>query len=249
MHSSSWLGDTWEWDGATWVQRAPLASPAARQLHALAYDAARQRVVLSGGHSGGWFHNGDTWEWDGVSWVQRSPATSPSARAFHALAYDAVRQRVVLFGGLSAIAVPGAGLQGDTWLLGDLVPAVLNTIGNACVGTNGPPIIASDLPFLGNQTFVVDLLSARASAPCLFVLGTGTQARSLGGGCTLYVDGDLLPVFSTTNASGFSSIKLPIPLDPVLRGHGVYAQAFVLDPMGSFAGLAMSAGRKLVLGD
>jgi hypothetical protein len=156
----------------------------------------------------------------------------------HALAYDAARERVVLFGG-----------GGDTWLYGNLFPAATQTIGRACAGTNGPPVLASNLPSLGTQAFVLDLLSARASAPCLFMLATGTQALNLGGGCTLYVNGVFVPLFTATNASGFASVKLSIPLDPALRGGATHAQGFVFDPMGSFASLALSAGLKLVFGD
>jgi hypothetical protein len=156
------------------------------------------------------------------------------------MAYDAARGRIVLFGGYAL---------GDTWVYGALAPALNQTIGSACVGTNGPPVIASNLPFLGNPTFVVDLLSARASAPCLFVLATGTQTLNLGGGCTLYLDGIFMPLLTATNTSGFSSVKMSIPLDLSLRGGAAYAQAFVIDPRGSFAGTASSAGLKLVLGD
>ena len=63
----------------------------------MAYDAARQRVVLFGGFGGG--HLGDTWEWNGTNWTQLTPSTSPTARNAHAMAYDAARQRVVLLGG------------------------------------------------------------------------------------------------------------------------------------------------------
>src|SRR5262249_17570221 len=36
------LGDTWEWDGPTWTQRAT-TGPSPRHGHAMAYDSARQR--------------------------------------------------------------------------------------------------------------------------------------------------------------------------------------------------------------
>ena len=45
------LGDTWDWDGTRWTQPTPVMGPQARHLHALAYDAARGRVVLFGGES------------------------------------------------------------------------------------------------------------------------------------------------------------------------------------------------------
>jgi len=40
------LGDTWEWDGATWTQDE---STVARAAHAMAYDGARGRLVVFGG--------------------------------------------------------------------------------------------------------------------------------------------------------------------------------------------------------
>jgi hypothetical protein len=164
------------------------------------------------------------------------------------MAYDAARQCVVLFGGGDPYATFDYTLA-DTWLYGDLVPAAAQTIGSACAGTNGPPAIASNLPAFDHRPFVLDLLSARASAPCLFLLATGTQTLHLGGGCTLYLNGVFVPLFSATNAAGFASVKLAIPLDRALRGGATYAQGFVLDPRGSFAGLALSAGLQFVIGD
>lgn len=107
--------DTWEWDGASWTQLTPAssdASPPARIDHALAYDAARARVVLFGGST----LNGrakDTWTWDGASWSNVTPVVagdSPTARDGAALAYERPLERLVLFGGSS-----GAGAQRDTW--------------------------------------------------------------------------------------------------------------------------------------
>jgi hypothetical protein len=110
-------------------------------------------------------------------------------------------------------------------------------------------VLASSQPFLGNQGFVLDLLSARASTSCLFVLAPDTQALHLGGGCTLYLEGFFASLFTGTNTSGFASVKLSIPFDSTLRGAPIYTQAFVLDPMGSFAGIAFSPGLKLLPGD
>src|SRR5437762_219891 len=56
------LGDTWEWDGTTWTQRSPAASPPARSYHALAYDAGHAVTVLFGGLGNGGSDFGDTWE-------------------------------------------------------------------------------------------------------------------------------------------------------------------------------------------
>ena len=108
--------DTWEWDGTTWLPRTPVTSPLARRGHALAYDAARQRVVLFGGQGNGGNFS-DTWEWDGTTWLPRTPVASPLARSVHALAYDAARQRVVLFGGYSGSPLLDTWeWDGTTWL-------------------------------------------------------------------------------------------------------------------------------------
>jgi hypothetical protein len=110
---TSSLGDTWEWDGADWTQmKPPKPVPAARQLHALAFDAKRGRVVMFGGGQSGTLRN-DTWEWDGKAWTNVTPktTTNPSARVGHGLTYDSGRQKVVLFGGDI-----GSGKQlNDTW--------------------------------------------------------------------------------------------------------------------------------------
>lgn len=91
-----------------WVQKQDIG-PQPRAAHAMAFDGARQRVVLFGGDSLAGMLYGDTWVWDGESWTQVQDI-GPSARAFHAVAYDSVRSRVVLFGGRT-----GASALGDTW--------------------------------------------------------------------------------------------------------------------------------------
>jgi len=103
--------DTWEWDGQSWTQIHPAASPAAREYHALAYDTTRERVVLFGGATqlNGAGRAQDTWEFDGTTWIQATPAVSPPARIAHTMTYDAVRQVTLLFGGGGNVDV------GDTW--------------------------------------------------------------------------------------------------------------------------------------
>jgi hypothetical protein len=102
----SLLGDTWEWDGLSWMQRAS-SGPSPRGGHAMAYDSARRKVVLFGGGDNGL--PGDTWEWDGTSWTLRA-SSGPSPRFWHAMAYDSARGKVVLFGGSD-----GGNYFGDTW--------------------------------------------------------------------------------------------------------------------------------------
>jgi len=84
----------------------PALWPEARADHALAYSAARGRVVLFGGVGA----TADTWEWDGVTglWqvfpaitapTSSSAAVWPAARVNHGLTYDPARGAVVLFSG------------------------------------------------------------------------------------------------------------------------------------------------------
>lgn len=91
------LGDTWEWDGTSWTQRAPASIPNGRYHHAMAYDSMRQVTVLFGGNAGGGRLN-DTWEWDGTNWTRRTPASSPPAQNGHAMAFDRARGVTVFYG-------------------------------------------------------------------------------------------------------------------------------------------------------
>ena len=95
------FGDTWTWNGTTWTQHA-VAGPPARMAPTMAYDAARQRVVLYGGATAT-TQLGDVWEWDGEGWLERTPANDVvGARALTSMAYDATSRHVVLYGGLDA---------------------------------------------------------------------------------------------------------------------------------------------------
>lgn len=91
---------TWSYDGVTWTQLPTAHAPNDRIGQEIAYDAARDRIVLFGSN----FAN-DTWLFDGVDWQQQAPVTQPAATTSHKLAYDAVRQQVVMFT-----------VSGQTWI-------------------------------------------------------------------------------------------------------------------------------------
>jgi hypothetical protein len=64
-------------DGTAWRREAPepgAVLPPARTHHAMAYDAARDRIVLFGGTVDG-ANAGDTWERDGATgrWTRLGP--------------------------------------------------------------------------------------------------------------------------------------------------------------------------------
>ncbi len=92
------------------ITLVPGATPPARRLHSMAYDGARQRVVMFGGLSAQGAVLADTWEWDGVSWTQMRPKKAPQARHGAAMGYDQKRKRVLLFGGFTQ-----SSSKNDTW--------------------------------------------------------------------------------------------------------------------------------------
>ncbi len=101
---------TWFWDGTRWTQTLG-ATPLGRFDQGMAYDRARDRVVLFGGLRGGQ-DSSETWEFDGMHWAQRSSGGAP-LRSLHAMAYDEGRGVTVLFGGRRE---DNSGIEyADTW--------------------------------------------------------------------------------------------------------------------------------------
>ena len=84
-------------------------APSPTHLEAVAFDAARRRLVLFGGSrlidGNAWVDLDETWEWDGARWHRVAVADGgPEARRGHALAYDPASRYVVLAGGVRARA-------------------------------------------------------------------------------------------------------------------------------------------------
>jgi hypothetical protein len=92
-----------EWDPAGgWQDCSSDPRPPKREgTGTLAYDAARGRVVMFGGFTGGNTQQylDDTWEWDGARWHPMTPAFSPSPRSGHLMAYAPWLGGVVLAAG------------------------------------------------------------------------------------------------------------------------------------------------------
>jgi len=109
--STSYLGDTWEFDVTTdtWT-RTSTSGPTARKDHAMAYDPGADRTVLFGGSSSGVSYRTDTMEYDASSNSWYSGGTGPAGRRDHAMAYFGDVSAVVLFGGRGS-----TGTRNDTW--------------------------------------------------------------------------------------------------------------------------------------
>ncbi len=104
LPTTTFHGDTWEFDGTAWLQRGPALAPGPRSLAAMAFDPIRQRTVLHGGGNGSGQVFGDTWEWDGTTWTQ-IPGRGPTARYGHSMVFDQANGSLLL---------AGAG-TGDLW--------------------------------------------------------------------------------------------------------------------------------------
>lgn len=107
---STYLNDTWEWDGIDWHQVAS-TGPAVRYHHSMVYDRVSKKIVMFGGANNNLStaYN-DTWEWNGTTWTQVA-ATGPANRKLHRMVYDPRRKKVLLFGGQNYVG----SLYGDTW--------------------------------------------------------------------------------------------------------------------------------------
>jgi N-acetylneuraminic acid mutarotase len=104
------LGDTWEFDGASWTQ-IRVGGPPARIGAGAAYDSKRGLMILFGGANHERALN-DLWSWDGAAW-KKLAENGPEPRVMGYIAYDAKRDRIVLFGGRRASSNNSD--IGDTW--------------------------------------------------------------------------------------------------------------------------------------
>jgi hypothetical protein len=95
-----------------WTQKEDIG-PTSRVNAAMAYEAARQRVVLVGGRGNDGYFN-DTWEWDGDAWTQVADM-GPAPRRSCGMTYEESRQRLVLFGGEVMRSTQVNEPNGETW--------------------------------------------------------------------------------------------------------------------------------------
>ena len=95
---TSYLRDTWVFDGAGWTQVGH-GGPSARAAASMAYDAVQQQLVLFGGFNGAYL--GDTWIFDAGSntWTNAAPANAPKAVTGPSLFTDPLNGHAVAYGG------------------------------------------------------------------------------------------------------------------------------------------------------
>jgi hypothetical protein len=95
------LGDTWTFDPAAekWQRKNPSVSPPARDVHAMVYDEAREKVILFGGRGRGKLN--DTWIYDAGKdeWRELKNTGNPPALFHHSGVYDPSNDVIIIVDG------------------------------------------------------------------------------------------------------------------------------------------------------
>jgi hypothetical protein len=108
---TSYLNDTWIFNGTDWVKLSPASAPPPRTAAAMAYDLTLKQLVMFGGYNGSQYM-GDTWIWNGVAqtWTQKHPSTLPTAVTLPMMFSDPVNGRAEMVGGYDGFLY-----QNTTW--------------------------------------------------------------------------------------------------------------------------------------
>jgi hypothetical protein len=75
---TTFLSDTWLWDGTAWTQAFPAQSPAARDRAVAATDTAAGQVILYGGEAVELSIYSDVWIWARGTWTLAQPSAVPT---------------------------------------------------------------------------------------------------------------------------------------------------------------------------
>lgn len=108
---SSYLNDTWIFNGADWVQLSPASAPPVRAASAISFDRVSGKMVMFGGFNGNQYL-GDTWLWDGATqtWTEANPATLPTAVTLPMMYTDPLNHHAGMVGGFD-----GNFFHNETW--------------------------------------------------------------------------------------------------------------------------------------
>ncbi|MEM7201350.1 MAG: hypothetical protein AAF628_13855 [Planctomycetota bacterium] len=220
------LGDTWEWDGTTWLELTPGVSPSPRVASDLVFDAARARVMLFGGRGATALN--DLWEWDGRDWRPVPTTIRPPAGQEFDLVYDPVRENLVL---VSFDFVLGTR---TTWALTNTTQAIVTEFGMSCASFMNP--LPWERPWIGDDWSVG--IGGPWRAPVLLVGGSKTSWAGLPlptslsvlgvPSCFLNVSPNVvLPSVLGPRARFVAAV--PVPGAPALVGKEVHVQFAALD--------------------
>ena len=190
---------TWAWNGSTWSQLEPSASPPALADGSFAYDPQLGEDLLFGGLpclQDQCIQGSDaSWAWNGTDWTELAFADNPSERYQSGMAWDGATQQMVMTGGDEAYVspvfdsdtwlltsqpiatptiiqeTPGYGSVTVTWSIAALNPSVLNEMSFNVSETGGPTVnVASDV-----TSYVFSGLNIRSTG-YTFIIAPESQA-------------------------------------------------------------------------
>jgi len=167
-----------------------------------------------------------------------------------AIAYDPTRRQTLFFGGMDFYL----GTHGDMWAHFTPTPALAESYGAGCPGTNGIPALAADpssLPWIGD-TFRTRATNLAPAAPGV-VFATGFQSTAPISLAPFGMPGcDQLMAPAATDfripAAGAANWSLSIPNTTSLASVHLFQQAFALDPAANTLGLTASNGVAITIG-
>jgi plastocyanin len=136
--SGNTLGDTWTYNGTTWTQQSPAASPPARSDASMIYDAASGQVILFGGLDASGNTLGDTW-------------TRPDYLLGQAVAFTSVAPASAMVGGPTYAVAATGGVSGNPVTFYSVTPLVC-TLSGSTVSFVGAGTCTIDADQAGTNT-------------------------------------------------------------------------------------------------
>ncbi|MFK7742818.1 MAG: kelch repeat-containing protein [Planctomycetota bacterium] len=231
---AGFTNDTWEWNGASWIQVQTNNIPAGRDRFGLCYDLQRSRCVLFGGITSTG-PSDETWEYDGVDWTLVATPNSPPARQKLRLVHDTVRGVSILQGGqASAVQLLDSWeFDGTNWRIVPAAPSPARGENGATFDDQRGVAVSFGGYAFGVYTDTWEY--APATAPTFHSFGTGCSGA--GGIPSLAAASGSLPAIGSTFDIGISNLNaaggvgylmfgasnataggIPLPLDAGLIG-------------------------------
>ena len=248
------LVETWLLTGSRWIKFSG-QHVGTRVNAGMCFDPTRNRFVLLGGRrSNSLVSLGDTWEWAGT-WRQRL-VNSSVARERPFMLWDPIRERSVAHGGAINWSAGGKFkrmILTSTYDYGPDRPARFKSYGRGCGSARtAPKLVELSRPWIGSSVgFRVD--GVGASTP--LVLFTGASMKQWGSlrlpldlsalrmpGCFLNASVDLVTPTPKLVRYGIPNVR-------ALVGLRYFHQVGAIDAAANAAGLVLSSGAELVLGE
>jgi hypothetical protein len=112
-------GGTWIFSNGAWSKNTGQAPPPACGA-SMAYDSARDQIILFGGavlasSAPSYTYRQDTWAWNGTGWQQLAPTTHPTTGWRGVMAEDPIHHQLIYYTGVKYNGL-GDLTGGETWI-------------------------------------------------------------------------------------------------------------------------------------